>query len=248
MNKTFSNVNPAAKKISFILIFALVIAIGVLWYLGYQKGSEANNNILQIASSTKSVLDLKALEAGQKNIEEIISAKLVASDTSSLLLTEPAKVKPYTYADLIVSNLNSSSSLRAYGLKIATALKPFNTIRENPVVTTVTALETKDSFRARLLSSQAASFKQIISTLLKTAVPKNAAEIHLQLINDLNQLATRYTEMSLILDNPYLALKSTQLYNAQILNFYQTVDRINAFFKNNGIVFQTSESNVIYAN
>lgn len=238
--------DPAAKKVSIAIIVILVGVIGVFWYDGEKKSVPAELK----ATATSTNFDLRAYAAGRATLEEITGSRLdeiVSSGTTSDT-QKPTSAVQYKASNLIVSNYTATTALRAYGLAVAAALKGFNTDRENELVTMLTALENKDALRAQELSAIAVANKQIVATLLKITVPRSAIDIHLELINTLSQNSARLADMSLILDNPYLALTAANAFRVEKLNFYKAIDHLNAFFLDNKIVFKAEEGGIIFMN
>jgi hypothetical protein len=241
--------NPSAKKVAITIIIILIGVIGSLWYVGY-KQSRTNLSAKPagslMATSTGLDFDLKSYIEGRNNLEQIIVEKLAAGIASSSSVILPTKVASYTAGKIIISNDLSADNLKAYGQQIAKVLATYNLGQIDEIATTLEALEQKNPIKAQSLLAIATSDKQIISSLLKVSVPKTAATIHLNLINNLSQNAALLTDMSKILDNPYLGLQSADLYRVQKLNFYKAIDKINNFFKTDNIIFSPEEGSNLY--
>lgn len=238
-----------AKKVSIIIIVILIGIIGGLWYIGNRKNNASpavSKTDLLVATSTDIGFDLRTYANGQKNIEEIVVDKLVAGVPSTTLVSLPSKATPVSAAKIISSNNTSPDFLKTYGQKIAEALAPYNKDQINETAVMLEALEQKDPVKAQSLANLAQANKQIVSNLLKISVPKTAVSIHLELVNNLNQNTVLLTDMSKILDNPYTALESANIFKVQKLNFYKSLNEINQFFKTNNIIFSPEEGSKIY--
>jgi len=240
-----------AKKVSIVIIIILIVIIGGLWYIGNKKNNPTIPKIetnLLTATSTDLGFDIKTYASGRNNIEQIIIEKLDAGISTSSIITPLTKIIPFSANKIITSNNTSPANLKIYGQQIAKALAPYSNDKEDEIATMISALEQKNSIKALSLLTTAQVNKQIISDLLKISVPKTAVTVHLNLINSLNKNTTLLTDMSKILDNPYLALQSANIYRVEKLNFYNAITDINKFFKTNNIIFSPEEGSKVYLN
>lgn len=243
--------NPVAKKVSIAIIVILIGVIGYLWYLGGQKKDTGLSNTaadLQTATSSETIFDLRAYAAGRANMEKIVSEQASAANEPVPNQIQPEIPTKFSSSNLIIYYSENTANLKYYGQQIAKTLKPYGQGQESEITTMLQALESRDANKAEEVAKAAQRDKQTISALLKIAVPKSAQDIHLNLVNSLSQSSALLTDMSKILDSPYLALTSADTYRVQQLSFYKAVDEINQYFRNKEITFSPEEGGSILIN
>lgn len=239
-----------AKLAALAVIIFLVIITGYLLYTNYladyfktknQPGSLA-------ATSTDTLFDLRSYAAGRATIEKIASSKLDAIVANQATSTEQkTTAKVYTAKDLLVTSDTSSSSLKKYGLAVARNLSQYNQSDEtNPIALTLEALQERNQTIPAELSALIKTKQQVLTSLAKISVPKNAIELQIKILNTLSQDIALLTDMTKVLDNPYIALTAANAYKIQQTNFYKIIDQVNTFFLDHQIIFYEGESGKIY--
>ena len=253
-NKEFStNLDPAAKKVSIAIIVILFLTIGGLWYVKNRSffsflsnSATSTDKMIVSSSSPKDIINLQVYSAGRDQIDKAISAELAKTGTTSNRSLQTAK--QYTAANLLVSNNISSTTLHAYGVKIATALKLFGSDQENAIATMLNILQTGDRTQIQSILAQAAVNKEVLANLMKISVPKNATAVHLALVNTISRNVASLSDMATILDYPSVAIQSADLYRVQSIDFLKGVNRLNQFFQDNNVSFTSAEGGTVYAN
>lgn len=247
----FKIVDQSAKKVSLAIIVILAVTIGGIWYVRQPKSVTVVKPVS--ATSTKPVIaEVKLFATGQNNLTTIVVDQLdevLASAKAKLPSEQPRTITTqYQLTNLKITADVSTSSLRRYGLALVSALKPYGTDRQNEIALMLSALNQKDQTKVSQLIATVTTNKQVVASLLNVLVPRNLMNFHLALINHLSEGIALLTDMSLILDNPYLALSSADLYRVQKLSFYNDIGKINGFFKESGIVFTEAESGQVFKN
>ncbi|MCX6712925.1 MAG: hypothetical protein NTY66_01820, partial [Candidatus Vogelbacteria bacterium] len=191
---------------------------------------------------------LAVYNKGKAAIDSIITEKLAVAGTSSINVYKPVEPIRYITASLKYSYNYSTTSLHAYGLSVAKALEPLGNKEGNEIATMLAALQNKDQIKVQSLLDSAKRNKQIIASLLKIVVPQKAATVHLGLINALEENRVLIADMALILDSPYQALESANLYRVKKLTLAKAIEKMNDFFQENNVRFTKEENRSLNIN
>lgn len=242
--------DPAVKKVSIAIIVILLLTIGGFWYANNPITlSHAVKNSTETSTRTpnpEAIINIQTYTAGRDQIDKAISAELAKTGTTSSRTIQTAK--QYTTTNLVISYDTSAVALHAYGIKVASALKPLGNDTGNPIAVMLNILQTGDQSQVQTIIARATASKQALADLLKIPTPKTAAAIHLALINAVASNGASLRDMATILDYPSIAIQSADLYRVQSLDFVKAVNRLNQFFRDNNVVFSDNENGTIYAN
>jgi hypothetical protein len=98
------------------------------------------------------------------------------------------------------------------------------------------------------VSSSKALFQQITTELLKTEVPKEAAEWHLRLLNSADTVSKLLGNMEQGFNSPMLAMQSGQKYLTFAPTFYQSVVNLNNYLTKKGVTLAPGEKVEVFVN
>lgn len=243
----------AVKKVSIAIILILVLTIGGIFYSRRPKKLPSSSVPKTELAATSSPADfnLQAYAAGQANLDAILSAKLAENrglDGSAGLAYRPAAPKVYKAANLKITYARTPTALRAYGLALTKALAPFGTDHENEIALMLAALAAKDQTKVQALLNILTADRLALAELLKVTVPQKAVVAHLALTNSIAKNIALIEDMAAILDDPYQAIQSADLYRVEKIAFLKAVDKVNALFQDSGISFRPEESGNIKVN
>lgn len=227
-----------SKRAKIILIIiVLLVVIFSIWLLGgkIKEEKEAQNNRA----------DYEQLLAEDLRLKDLVNNNL---KTKGLLLeiNEATTSDAFTVDQLNLITPKNELALREYGQQIAVTLKPYGEPRENELSLVLDLLKNSESNNLTKLTKIRILYEQTITKLLAINVPKNAQVIHLKLINSLARLAKNIDDMSQILDEPKLALQSSNIYIENMVLFFQAVESVNVFFSKQNIIFEKNENINIY--
>lgn len=146
---------------------------------------------------------------------------------------------------LEIDSAQSSKILKRYGSEIKAALVPFtNAERPNEVELMLAILE-KGSAATEETATLSALQKEnefIVSQLAAIAVPVNAKETHLALVDAFARRAQLTANMRDVLTDPIRAVASAQEFAREESKLFDTFQAINNYFSNAGVEFTPSES------
>jgi len=222
-----------SKKIIRLTIFLVILVIGVFWYLGYQN---------QRAESQKLELYRQQILNRQKNLE---TAVLSGSDGQATL---PALVTDWSTIELTLIEPTDTEALMTYGRGLTGALKPFSLKRKSEIKLALDALDGNDPTKIKELVTARLNHEIAAATLRHLPVPEAVADWHRQLINSLENSALLIGQMEKILTEPVIGLAAGQVFLRENVFFYQTIDKINDYFRRQGIDFPDNEKLELYVN
>ena len=181
---------------------------------------------------------------------KLLVAKSIANASTSQLesLAQESLPKSLNIKNLKISADNSSSTLKEYGLTIASILKPYEKVRENEAEITLKALENQSQISLQKLSTIKGLYETTSAEMLKIKVPKGLADYHIEIINSLKNMAVLLDNMRMVLDKPLVGLQSAELYTKELSAFYASINKISDQLKQAGIKFETGEGINIYMN
>lgn len=237
---------PNLKKILLIVIVILVTSFGVLWYLGGQKTSQMTKTQM-----TEKEAAMRAFQLSTKQSQNIEKALVTSIEKASVEPSgTPIKFYQGTYSvtNLKLASNESTSTLTNYGLKLANILSLLNEAKGNGAEIMLKAIDNQDANLATQLATQAKIYKNTEIQLSSLAVPKSAAPMHVAILNSLHKINEMLLDMSQVLTNPQLAIKSGIIYQSNLTAFYQSLSNLNQYFSGKGITFRSQDQLTIFIN
>ena len=226
-------VSPKKKTWLIILASFILISIG-LWWLGgiVEKNLQAENLRL-----TEEIL------RRQYSLETIVSQSLNNNQPSSPVEINSAG---FDLDDLNISANTGHLALIDYAKKLVEILRPLGEPHLHEAKIVLQALSLNDQQLVNQLTKRRQDLELLIEDLLGQSIPPEAQLVHLRLINSLDQLIPFLIQMEQVLTQPVAALTAAEKYTAKYPHVLQSVDNINVFFNNRGIIFSEDESLPIF--
>ncbi len=196
------------------MIVLVVVTIGLLWWVGYQKQKERGARLEQF---TKEFLDK------QKSIEAV-TVKGLQNDE---MVATPIEKLP----QIIISTSTASSTeqLHNYILTLTKAFKPLGLERENEVQAVMDAIDKNDSSLLRPVIKSRIYHQTTAQNLAQVIVPKEMATQHKKIIGDLNFIASILSNMEKAVDQPQSALNNSKSFISNYLIFLKSIDDLNKY-------------------
>ena len=208
----------------------VVVAIGSLWFIGYQTKQKTEAK-LQTA--------LQEALTKQQNLEKIVQGEVKNQSESSILITpQTPKIKTGTSSD--------STALHQYGLDLAKALTPLSTKRDNEIKAVLSAIDKNDPALLKNVTASRINHDLAIENLLNLTVPKILETKHQDLIIKLQIVSELLQNMEQALSVPKLALNSSNLLIDRYNDFLKELGAISNFLSVNKINFADNEKVKIF--
>ncbi len=228
-----------ARKVAIVIIVILVLAIGWFLYRSYQSASSfppvfTSVNNQPAGSGTTAT-------SGENNLVKIVQNKLENTEPLAELSSQ-AITTQYKSSDLKTVVISATSSLRTYGLQVAQILKPLSADRQNEVETMLAALDNKDASKIQIITEIQTTYQNIAASLIKLPAPKGVASIQLNIANDAALMTLLLSNMSQVLNQPVLALQSSQQYMQIQPVFYSDLAALDKYLLDRGVKFSAAES------
>lgn len=206
---------------------------------------------LSATSSTQNLTDkvseslignyLSLRESG--NLNDTSAASLI---NQAVNFTESDQNAPlsYTTADIVVSSDNSGKTVRRYGTELGNAFKVNKPAEaKNEIAIFSEMLQKQDRTRVSELKEIALIYRHIEESALHIQVPSSYAQIHLDLLNNLDKIARSVDLMSTIFDDPLQAMRGVGNYQTGIIGFGSALSKIRIkILKDDKIVYKQGES------
>jgi hypothetical protein len=90
-------------------------------------------------------------------------------------------------------------------------------------------------------------YTQIVAAILITPAPKEYAKLHMQILNDTNNLLSDIKGMKEIFNDPIVGLLSVGKYYQDVQALRSSVTAVTALFASNGITFEPNEFGSMFA-
>jgi len=224
-------------KIKLALFLIVILTIVGFWYIG--KKDKARVVITE-----------------QKKYAEIIRQDQELKSLVTKAMADSSRLANLDYKDLpsgfnlanVKTVSNSTSTLREYGLTIASIFSPLATERENEAKITLQALKEQNPALLQKLLTTKDIYDVIRAKLKQTKVPTGLVETHLQIINSLGNMSELLNKMRMIIDEPLAGLQSAQLYINELSVFYSSINSLDDYLKQAGLKFTEAEKIKIFIN
>ncbi len=147
----------------------------------------------------------------------------------------------YTESDLRLIDINDPAALKNYGFEVARAMRAYNDPELENEMVLIGQAANGDDLALTKLELAADRHEAARRELLKLTVPREAAPIHLHLVNSVAQLADSSRLMAAIESEPALALAAGNLHPSRVQNFFAAVNNLNFYFRANNLSFAPEE-------
>ena len=171
-----------------------------------------------------------------KLVEQLLSNESLSSFTEN----------NFTEADVTKSQLNTPSAFRQYANAVGSIVETFSLNNRNEAVILLEALEKDDpSVLDELIPIQEA-YKNIGEEMQKLVVPKDAVDIHLELLSSISRIETTIAIMRKTFTDPLQAISALKAYQGNATALRLAFVNANTFFNKQGIVFDQTESGYLF--
>lgn len=229
------------------------------------KIPQNKNWLSDLSPLTLNPVEVSSLEASTTpNLTAQVSESLIANylalrqggdlnDTSAFELvnqaaafTESAASSPKTYttADILVSSDNSQAAIRQYGNDLGNAFKINKPTQvKNELAIFYEIMQTKNRTKIAELKEVASVYKNLTSSLKKIKIPSGYINTHLEMLNNLNKIANSIGDMTMIFEDPLLALQGLGNYKEGYIGSITTMTKILLqILKEDNILYKQGES------
>jgi hypothetical protein len=204
------------------VIILVVVTIGVLWWVGYQKQNAREAQKQQLAQT---------ILAKQKNLEQAVTEaqkKSTSDNLDNLTLATPESLK-------VVTSSSTSASLRQYGLNLAQIFSFLNTKRANEVTLTLQAIDNNNQDNIKALLASRIKYETASNELSQTTVPVSLEREHRALIVNTRNITILLKQMERALEAPQTATLASRLFLQESVVLFQNIDKVNNYFVTNKV-------------
>jgi hypothetical protein len=209
--------------------------------------------------------DFSTVEASStSNVTDRVSESLMANyislrqsgnlnDTSAQILIEQA-VKfsetgstiqvTYTTGNIIVSPDNSKAAITTYGAELGNVFKTNKSAQtKSEILLFSQILESQDKSRISELKDAASIYRHIIASIRNIKVPSSYSAHHIEVLNNLDKIASSIDDMALIFDDPIRSMQAIGTYEAGYAGFSSAINKIRfQIIKTDKVIYKQGES------
>lgn len=215
-----------SKRVIWLVIVLVVIAVSVLWYAGYRARQEKE---AKIARYTQDFL------TKQKNIEAV-AIKGLQNDEKNKTLIEKTP-------NLIISTSTATltTQLQDYNLAVIKALESLNIKRGNEPQAVIAAIDKNDPSLLRPVVESRIYHQTASKNLAQVIVPKELSAQHKKLIGDINFLVSILHDMEMATDQPQSALTNSKAFMNNYSVLLKSINDLNQYLSDKGLKLETKD-------
>ena len=180
------------------------------------------------------------------DFENNLVNKLVGDSTNVAMASN---AKTYTVSDIKVSNDTSTAALHAYGNALGKAIQsnsPGTTTNE--LIIYANAAENNDPQSVSAMLPIIESYQKTLAVFLAMPVPKNATDMHLNLINSYSQIISTDETLMKFPSDPMASIYGLKEYETGSVAVYNSIEAYPVFFKSQNVTFSSNEPGFILSN
>lgn len=219
-----------SKKIIWLTIFLVVITIALLWFIGWRNNKEKAEKLERY---------YQEIIEKERSLEKIINQTQTIGQLSSM--DDLATKIDWRNIEIKINSATGPEALKQYGLDISKALNVFKERRASEVEAVSQALNKNDSSELEKLLTSKLTHQEAVDKLKLVSTPKEMADLHKQLISNLENSILMLTQMERALTNPEIALEASRLFIQESLLFHQTLGKISNYLSSHKIEFTDGE-------
>ncbi len=158
------------------------------------------------------------------------------------------KIKQFTLANIKINDNDSEESIKQYGNTLGTILinnSPKKEELENEFVIFSKAIQNQNAKELEKLDIIIKSYKNIITEFSTVAVPKSAAQTHLNLLNTLNAVLASDQGMRIYFDDPIGGLSGYVYYKKRVGDLHKALADTVSYFNEKNVVFGEEEGGFV---
>lgn len=212
------------------------------------KSSEVN---ALVASSTTNLTDKvsQSLMANYLSLRESGNLNNTSADmliNQALEFTEASSVSTskYSTANILVSPDNSQAAISAYGSELGRIFKINKSAQNrNEMRLFYEIIQSGNKSRISELKDIASTYKQTAEAIRSIRVPSDYISLHLDMLNNLNEIGNSVDEMAVIFDDPMRSIRGVGGYQSSFISFAGVIDKIRLkILKESKVVYKQGES------
>jgi len=202
----------------------MVIAIGVLWYVGDKNKRE---------QEAKKAEYIKEFLAKQKNIEAVaLQDQSNQGDTNSV--TVDLNI-PKTIVATTTKASSTPAQLRAYSLALAEALTPLSAPRASEPEAVLQAISNNEASFLKPVTTSRIIHDKTLNNLSQIIVPKELVKQHEAIVSKMSLFVGQLTNMEKTLDQPRIALNNSEAFTKSYLEFVRLIGNLETFLSSQGL-------------
>ncbi len=172
-------------------------------------------------------------------LDDASAQKLIDQTTNYIAENTSVPINKISASDLNIVADNGKQSIMDYGENLGTIAKiKSRAAIQNDFGIITQAIQSGDQSKLNELDGVITSYKNIVSKLVKTPVPKTFVKAHLDIVNSTNSMVSALTEMKSALSDPFKGLAALQLYQSSINTLSQATSATISFIKQNNIIYK----------
>lgn len=159
---------------------------------------------------------------------------LTAADEQALVSAIAAsgnvasKPPRYTEGNLSIAEV-SSSTLNSYRSSLERILSAAFSVQENELLTLQRALTQNDASAMATFESNVLLYKKVTKDLLAAKIPRDAATVHLALVNTIAAIATNLEDLETIKSDPLIAFVAISQYEGRQAALAQSFRNLSSY-------------------
>jgi hypothetical protein len=177
-------------------------------------------------------------------VQEQLAENIISNTTFGI-----SEAKTYTYKDIKTDQSNSADTLRAYGNKMGSIMsKDAPPSDDNELLIVEQAMNSQNKNDINKLNVIIASYQKMVKEFLLVPVPSSAVSVHVNIINNFNQLIEADQGLLKLFDDPIISLAALKRY-IEVAGDTATIFRaVSLYFQLRGVYFGQGEPGYGFAN
>jgi len=181
------------------------------------------------------------------------SGNLDSTSAQNLLLAGTLEKEKVTFTedlltreDIHINSVTTVESLHQYGNIMGNIIELYSVKNRNEAVILLDALQTEDVKKLNELVPIQESYASMRKSAQEILVPEGVADAHLSLLNSFFRIEMTIVAMRKIFEDPLQSISAIATYQNNSTKLALSLIAINDIFKNEGVVFNSSESGYFF--
>jgi hypothetical protein len=175
------------------------------------------------------------LSSDKQSQQEIITAAL----KNGVVLRTPAV---YREDEIVLIADNSPEAIRKYGNEVGEIFQKNNPVASrNEMIIAKDAVETENLAVLKEIDPIISAYKIILNSLVKVKTPDSLKDIHLSLLNSMNEILFTANSLRKIDVDPVSGIQGTAMYLKGVGDLNKSFNELKSFFNSRGIVYTKAE-------
>jgi hypothetical protein len=175
------------------------------------------------------------LSGDKQSQEELVSAAI----KNGLVLRQPAT---YNETEIILHGDNSPEALKKYGNEVGEIFQKNNPVSSrNEMIIAKDSVEKENLEILKEIDPIIAAYKKILNSLVKVKTPDSLKQIHLDLLNSMNEILFTANSLRKIDTDPLSGIQGTAMYLKGAGDLNKAFNALKNFLDSNHIVYTKDE-------